>query len=251
MNTHVIRIGDYLSVHGALAVLGIFGLSCAEPAQSPADARSADHQHAVEELAEATQVVDTMRAIPSDLRHGARCVAVVPSLLRAGLFVGARHGEGVVTCRTGARWSGPVFVSLTGGSAGPQVGVESSDVILLVMTDRGMTRLFRTSFTLGADASAAAGPVGEATQAGTDVSLTAEILSYARSRGLFAGAELSGTALEHDRSALAAVYGPTADAHAILAGAVSAPREASGFLQQIALAFPGAPVVTSGAQSTR
>jgi lipid-binding SYLF domain-containing protein len=214
--------------------------ACSGPARSPADAPGPDHQRALDELQDATVVVDAMRDIPHTLRVRARCVAVIPSLVRAGLFVGGRHGDGVVTCRTAAGWSGPAFVSLTGASAGAQVGVESSDVILLVMSDRGMTRLFRSSFALGADASVAAGPVGEGSQAGTDSSLTAEILSYARSRGLFAGAELSGTAVKQDEGAVAALYGPTADIHAILAGEVAAPKEARPFLERIAAAFPDA-----------
>jgi lipid-binding SYLF domain-containing protein len=216
------------------------GVACSGPARSPADAPRPDRQRAVDELQDATLVVDAMRDIPHALRVRARCVAVIPSLVRAGLVVGARHGDGVVTCRTGAGWSGPLFVSVNGGSAGAQVGVESSDVILLVMTDRGMTRLFQSSFSLGADASVAAGPVGEGSQAGTDASLTAEILSYARSRGLFAGAELSGTAVKQDESAVASLYGPAADSHAILAGEVAVPTEASSFLARIASAFPDA-----------
>jgi lipid-binding SYLF domain-containing protein len=221
-----------------MAVLAMAVAACSAPARSPADAPSADHQRAVDELQDATMVVDAMRDIPHTLRVRSRCVVVIPSLVRAGLFVGGRHGDGVVTCRTTAGWSGPAFVSLTGASAGAQVGVESSDVVLLVMSDRGMIRLFRSSFALGADASVAAGPVGEGSQAGTDASLTAEILSYARSRGLFAGAELSGTAVKQDESAVAALYGPAADIHAILAGEVAAPKEASPFLERIAAAFP-------------
>jgi lipid-binding SYLF domain-containing protein len=221
-----------------MAVLAMAGVACSGPAHSAADAPRPDRQRAVDELQDATLVVDAMRDIPHALRVRARCVAVIPSLVRAGLVVGARHGDGVVTCRTGAGWSGPLFVSVNGGSAGAQVGVESSDVILLVMSDRGMTRLFQSSFSLGADASVAAGPVGEGSQAGTDASLTAEILSYARSRGLFAGAELSGTAVKQDESAVASLYGPTADSHAILAGEVPAPPEASSFLARIASAFP-------------
>jgi len=231
----------------ALASLAILAVGCSAPARSPADARNADRQRAVEELADATQVVGAMRDVPISLRHRARCVAVVPSLLRAGLFVGARHGDGVVTCRSGAAWTGPVFVSLTGGSAGWQIGVESSDLVLLVMTERGMTQLFRTSFALGADASAAAGPAGGAAQAATDASLTAEIYSYARTRGLFAGAELSGTVVQQNVDALAAMYGPPADARAILAGKVAAPAEAAPFLAQIALAFPEAPAAALAA----
>jgi lipid-binding SYLF domain-containing protein len=219
--------------------LALLMAGCSQPAaRSAADTRAADHDRAVEELADATQVLDEMNQIPARHRERARCVVVVPSLVRAGLIVGARHGDGVASCRSKGGWSGPVFVTITGGSAGFQVGVESSDLVMLVMSDRGMTKLFRTSFALGADASAAAGPVGQAAQAGTDASITAEILTYARSRGLFAGAELSGAVVKQDRDALEAVYGATADVHEILAGSVAAPSEAGSFLARLGAAFP-------------
>jgi lipid-binding SYLF domain-containing protein len=214
---------------------------CSEPARSPAQTRDAERRRAVEELTDAADVVDAMVEIPLGLRERARCVVVVPSLVRGGLIIGARHGHGVVTCRTASGWGGPVFVAVTGGSAGLQVGVESSDVVLLVMSDRGMSQLFRTSFALGADVSAAAGPGGEAAQAGTDASLTAEILSYARSRGLFAGAELSGAVLARDNEALAAIYRPEVSTQAVLAGETPAPREADRFLARLSAAFPSAP----------
>jgi lipid-binding SYLF domain-containing protein len=216
---------------------------CSQPApKSAAQAREADHDRAVEELADATQVLDEMNQIPASRRERAKCVVVIPSLVRAGFVVGARHGDGVASCRSKTGWSAPVFVTVTGGSAGLQVGVESSDLVMLVMSDRGMTKLFRTSFALGADASAAAGPVGQAAQAGTDASITAEILTYARSRGLFAGAELSGAVVNQDRGESRAVYGPGADVHGILAGDVIAPREAASFLARLGEAFPDAGV---------
>jgi lipid-binding SYLF domain-containing protein len=222
---------------GCIVALLVTG--CSQPApKSAVEARDADHDRAVEELADATQVLDEMNQIPSRHRERARCVVVVPSLVRAGFVVGARHGDGVASCRAKNGWSGPVFVSITGGSAGLQVGFESSDLVMLVMSDRGMTKLFRTSFALGADASAAAGPVGQAAQAGTDASITAEILTYARSRGLFAGAELSGAVVKQDGDAIKAVYGTAADVHDILAGDVAAPKEAGSFLARLGAAFP-------------
>jgi len=220
-------------------------LGCSQPARSAADVHQVDHDRAVEELADATQVLEEMNQIPPRHRERAKCVVIVPSLVRAGFVVGARHGNGVASCRAKNGWSAPVFVSITGGSAGLQVGVESSDVVMLVMSDRGMTNLFRTSFALGADASAAAGPVGEAAQAGTDASMSAEILTYARSRGLFAGAELSGAVVKQDREALAALYGAPGDVHGILAGNVAAPKEAGSFVARLAAAFPETGVATS------
>lgn len=223
---------------GLCAVASLVAGCSQTPAKSAVETRDANHDRAVEELADATQVLDEMNQIPARHRERARCVVVVPSLVRAGLVVGARHGDGVASCRSKGGWSAPVFVTISGGSAGLQIGVESSDLVMLVMSDRGMTKLFRTSFALGADASAAAGPVGQAAQAGTDASITAEILTYARSRGLFAGAELSGAVVEQDTDALQVLYGANADVHDILAGDVAPPREAGSFLARLGAAFP-------------
>jgi lipid-binding SYLF domain-containing protein len=219
----------------------LVGCAPARSATDPRDARE-KRERAAQELTDATVVLDEMREIPAGVRERARCVAVGPSLVRAGFVVGARHGDGVVTCRTGGAWSAPVFITVTGGSAGPQIGVESSDVVMLVMSERGMSQLFRSSFALGADASASAGPAGGAAQAGTDASMTAEILSYARSRGLFAGAELSGSVVKQDGDALVAMYGTSADVPGILGGGVTPPPEAATFLDHVRGAFPPVPV---------
>jgi lipid-binding SYLF domain-containing protein len=128
-------------------------------------------------------------------------------------------------------------VTVSGGSAGLQVGVESSDVIMLVMGEPGMNKLLRPSLAIGADISAAAGPLGKAAEAGTDPTITTEILSYARTRGLFAGAEVSGSSLDQDSTANASMYGAT-DAHTILTSGVRAPKEAASFLNNITSAFP-------------
>jgi lipid-binding SYLF domain-containing protein len=224
----------------AVVALAAIATACSQPARSPAEARDASHARIAEELADASQVVAEMNQIPAGRRQRARCVVVVPSMVRAGFVLGGRHGSGVASCRTETGWSGPVFVTISGGSAGLQIGVESSDLVMLVQSDRGMEKLFRSSFALGADASAAAGPVGEAAQAGTDASMTAEVLTYARSRGLFAGAELSGAVVEQDRDALVAAYGAAHEVHAILAGQLPPPAEAGALLQRLATAFPAA-----------
>ncbi len=226
-------------------MLMVCAMGCSQPSKSPADARDASRDRAAEELADAAQVVREMNQIGSAHRERARCVAVLPSLVRAGFIVGGRHGDGVVSCRTSSGWSAPAFITITGGSAGFQIGVESSDLVMLVMTDRAMAQLFRSNFAVGADASAAAGPVGEAAQAGTDASMKAEILSYARSRGLFAGAELSGAVVKQDTDALVAAYGASADVHAILAGDVSAPKEANAFLASLGAEFGSGPVASA------
>lgn len=206
-------------------------------------------ERASQELADATAVVEEMRQIPADVRSRAGCVLVVPSLIRAGLFVGARHGEGVVTCRVGPAWSAPLFLTITGASAGMQIGIEASDVVMLIMSPRGMARLLRSSFVLGGDASASAGPVGNAVQAGTDGNMTSEILSYARSRGFFAGAELSGSVVQQDREALPAMYGPDADVPGILGGNIAVPKEAVTFLSRVQAAFPLASPEATGDRS--
>jgi lipid-binding SYLF domain-containing protein len=234
-------------MRSAIAVVAAMmcAAGCSQPTKSAAEVRASDHGRAAEELADAVQVVQEMNQIAAKHRERARCVAVVPSLVRAGFIVGGRHGDGVVSCRTSSGWSAPAFITVTGGSAGLQIGVESSDVVMLVMTDRAMAQLFRSNFAVGADASASAGPVGEAAQAGTDASMHAEILSYARSRGLFAGAELSGAVVKQDMDALVAIYAATPDVHAILAGDVPVPSEAKAFVAALGAEFGAAPVVSA------
>lgn len=227
-------------------VLGplVLVLGCSQPPKSAAEVHEADRGRVVEELADATEVLSEMNSVPLEQRQRARCVVVVPSLVRAAFILGGRHGEGVASCRVANAWSGPDFVTITGGSAGPQIGVESSDFVMLVMSERGITQLFRSSFALGADVSASAGPVGGAAQAGTDATITAEILTYARSRGLFAGAELSGAVVKQDGDALAAVY-TTPDVHAILVGDAVPPKEGATFVARLESAFPTSkPVAT-------
>jgi lipid-binding SYLF domain-containing protein len=218
---------------------------CSSSPKSPGGASGADRERATSELADATQVIADMKQIPARQRARARCVVVIPGLVRAGLLLGGRHGAGVATCRNGGVWSAPLFLSVSGGSAGVQIGVESSDVVMLVMSERGVKKLFDASFAIGADISAAAGPVGEANQAGTDPSVTAEILSYARSRGLFAGVELSGSVVKQDSGANVALYGAAADTSAILTGAFSPPKEATSFLVKVHEAFPDRDAVAS------
>src|SRR5580704_7476363 len=177
----------------ALIVLAASG--CGRAPSSPAEERDSDRERVLERLDESKTVLRTMaksQDIPQAKRDKARCVVVIPSLISGGLLIGVKRGSGVVACRTQTGWSPPAFVTIAGASAGLQAGVESGDVVMLVMSERAVAQLFRSSFELGANASAAAGPVGADRQAGTDEKLTAEILSYARSRGLFAGVQLNG-----------------------------------------------------------
>lgn len=225
----------------AAVSLSSSGSACSRAPRTAADNTETDRASAIEELNDARAVLREISSdgeIPLTQRERAQCVVVVPSLVSGGLILGARHGHGVVTCRTSGRWSGPAFVALSGGSAGLQVGLESADLVMLVMSERGMAQLFRSSFQFGADVSVAAGPTGQSVQAGTDVKMRAEIFSYARTRGLFAGVEVSGAVMRQDQAANAALFGTGVDVHAILTAAVPPPAEAAAFLEQVESTFP-------------
>jgi lipid-binding SYLF domain-containing protein len=233
--------------HRSLFVRALFVCllgACAGCERSPRTAGSettdTDREHAIELLGNAAAVVRELPEtdIPVTRREKTRCVVVIPSMVSGGLLIGARHGRGVASCRTKGQWSGPVFVTVNGGSAGFQAGLQSSDLVMLVMSERGVAQLFRESFELGADVSAAAGPVGKGAQASTDTQMNAEILTYSRSRGLFAGAQVSGAVMQRDRAADSALYGSVTDVHPILAGEVPTPKEAAAFVEQLTAAFP-------------
>jgi lipid-binding SYLF domain-containing protein len=177
-------------------------------------------ENAVRVLKEIMMAPD--KSIPKDLLENAHAIAVIPDVIKAGLVVGGRHGKGLVSLKSAdGTWSNPAFLSLTGGSVGFQAGVSSTDVILVFRTRRGVDSIVHGKFTLGADASAAAGPVGRSAQASTDAQLKAEIYSYSRARGLFAGAALDGTALRIDNDANQAVYGSGVTARRIFDGGVA------------------------------
>jgi lipid-binding SYLF domain-containing protein len=162
------------------------------------------------------------KSIPKDLLQNAHAIAVIPDVIKAGFVVGGRHGDGLISVKTrDGTWSNPSFVSLTGGSVGFQAGVSSTDVVLVFRTQRGVDSIVHGKFTLGADASAAAGPVGRSATASTDAQLKAEIYSYSRSRGLFAGAALDGSALTMDNDANQAVYGEGVTPRRIFEGGVT------------------------------
>jgi lipid-binding SYLF domain-containing protein len=176
--------------------------------------------NAVRVLGEIMQAPD--KAIPSDLLREAKAIAVIPDMIKAGFIFGGRRGEGLISVKTrDGTWSNPSFITMTGGSVGFQAGVSSTDVILVFRTQRGVDSIVNGKFTLGADASAAAGPVGRTASAATDGQLKAEIYSYSRTRGLFAGVALDGSALRIDYDANAAVYGPGITPRRIFEGGVS------------------------------
>lgn len=171
--------------------------------------------------------------IPEEVLEHAKCVAVVPHLLKGGFVFGGENGRGVATCRTADGWSGPVFFAITGGSWGLQIGIEGVDLVMIIQNDRGMRQLLSSKFELGADASAAAGPVGRHASADTDWKMDAEILTYSRARGAFAGLTLSGASIRRDDDSTEAIYGHDVSNARILRGEVAAPASAQSFLDAV------------------
>lgn len=176
------------------------------------------------------------KAIPSDLFHKAYCVVVIPNMKKAGFMFSGKYGKGYATCRNpeGTGWTAPAAMRVEGGGFGLQIGGESADIVMLVMSDKGMQGLLASKFTLGAEASAAAGPVGRDATAQTDATMHADILSWSRSRGVFGGLSLQGGTLRADDDANKALYGQKESNKDILSGKVKAPSEASGFLDDVA-----------------
>lgn len=186
-------------------------------AEDPPLARATNAVRVLNDIMEAPD-----KAIPQDLLRDAKAIAVIPDLLKVGFVFGGRRGEGLISVKSpNGTWSNPSFITMTGGSVGFQAGVSSTDVVLIFRTQRGVDSIVRGKFTLGADASAAAGPVGRTATAATDGQLKAEIYSYSRSRGLFAGVALDGSALRIDYDANAAVYGAGITPRRIFEGGVS------------------------------
>jgi lipid-binding SYLF domain-containing protein len=172
--------------------------------------------------------------IPEEILGSAECVAVVPSLLNGGFVFGGRYGKGVASCRTAKGWSAPAFFTIGGGSFGLQIGGQATDVVMLIMNKGGMDNLLSSQFKLGGDASAAAGPVGRHASADTDWKMRAEVLTYSRSRGLFAGLELSGAVIKQDKSGTRQFYGRMVPFKTSLKGDIEPPKDAYPFLSTLA-----------------
>lgn len=219
-----------------VALLIVFALAFA-PVRAAASEIDSRLERAGEVFTELVSTPD--RSVPNELLISARCIAVIPAVVKVAWFLGGRFGRGAITCRgEGGEWSPPVLLTLGGGSIGFQLGASSTDVVLFFMKERGARSLLRSKFKLGADAAVAAGPVGRSAEASTDLALNAEIYSYARSRGFFAGISLDGAWLAADGEGMASYYGVRTDAAAVLftPGAVTAPRSAWELLK----ALPGA-----------
>ena len=179
------------------------------------------------------EVMDTPdKSIPQDLLTKAQCIVIVPGLKKGAFIVGAKYGKGFVSCRKkdGVGWSAPGAIRVEGGSFGFQIGGQETDVFMLIMNQRGMDRLFATKFTLGGDASVAAGPVGRSTQAETDAAMTAEILTWSRARGLFAGISLSGATLREDEDWNRDLYGHKVTNKEVILGGMATPAPADGLI---------------------
>jgi len=210
-------------------VLGLCNLSWAQ---------GEGHRDSVERLSKAAIVLEEImntpdKGIPQEVFEKAKCIAVVPNMVKAAFVFGGKHGRGVATCRTATGWSAPAFISVGGGSWGLQIGAQSIDLVMTVMNDQGMQHMLSSKFKLGADASAAAGPVGRDAAADTDWKLRAEVLTYSRARGVFAGIDLNGSAVTQDKDETRLLYGRFEPFSDILSGKVQPKESAEPFLAAV------------------
>ncbi len=179
--------------------------------------------------------------IPDNVLGSAQCVAVVPSYLKGAFVLGASYGKGLASCRTQNGWSAPAFIRLEGGSLGFQIGGQAVDLIMLIMNERGMRALLSSKFKVGADASVAAGPVGRHADASTDWKMRAEVLTYSRARGVFAGISLNGAVIKQDRDDTRAFYGRMVPYRSLLTGLTPVPADARPFLDRLTQYAPISP----------
>jgi SH3 domain-containing YSC84-like protein 1 len=189
-------------------------------------------QMATDVLSQMTSAPD--KGIPEEVLDSAKCIAVVPHLVKGGFILGGKHGRGVATCRTANGWSAPAFISVGGGSAGLQIGMEGVDLIMLIMNENGMQQLLSSKFQISGEGSAAAGPVGRHASAGTDWKLDTEMLTYSRSKGAFAGLTLEGAVVQQDSDSTMSVYGKDVSFRSVLQGKVPTPDIAKEFMKAVA-----------------
>ncbi len=211
-----------------LAMLGLGTLGWAGTAKEDATNRLENATSVVQEIMSAPD-----NGIPEEVLEHARCVAVVPHMVKGGFVFGGKHGKGVATCRTADGWSAPAFITISGGSWGLQIGLEGVDLIMIIQNEKGMQKLLDSNFKIGADASAAAGPVGRHASAGTDWKMDTEILTYSRAKGAFAGLTLEGASVRQDSDSRKAIYGRKVTTRALLLGKVPAPAVTHPFLAEI------------------
>jgi lipid-binding SYLF domain-containing protein len=173
------------------------------------------------------------KGIPEEVLEHAKCIAVVPHMVKGGFVFGGKGGKGVATCRTANDWSAPAFITISGGNWGLQIGVEAVDLVMIIQNEKGMQKLLESNFHVGADASAAGGPVGRHAEAGTDWKMDTEILTYSRAKGVFAGLTLEGASVRQDNDSRHAIYGPNVTTRALLLGKVTAPAVTQPFLAEV------------------
>ena len=215
----------------AIALAAILSLTSIGWAATDREATNDRLDHAGSVLHEIMAAPD--KGIPEEVLEHAKCIAVVPHMIKGGFVFGAENGRGVATCRSENGWSAPMFFAITGGSWGLQIGIEGVDLVMIIQNERGMRQLLSSKFSLGADASAAAGPVGRHASANTDWKLDAEILTYSRAKGAFAGLTLNGASIRHDEDSTKAIYGRNVSNRRILRGEVNMPAGARSFLDAV------------------
>ena len=210
--------------------LGSFALGADEQAK---ESKASDRvQAAADVLNEIQSAPDS--GIPEEILGRSQCVAVVPSMLKGGFIVGGKYGRGLASCRTAKGWSSPAFFTVKGGSFGFQIGGQAVDLVMLIMNNDGMQHLLSSQFALGADASVAAGPVGRHAEGNTDWKMRAQVLTYSRARGVFAGVSLNGAVVKQDKDSTREFYGHMVTSRAALTGEVEAPAPANPFLSTLA-----------------
>jgi SH3 domain-containing YSC84-like protein 1 len=211
---------------GVTLILGSVAWSADDKGQSDIDKRIDASATVLNEI-----MATPDKAIPDKVMSDAKCVAVIPSMVKVALVFGGNHGKGIATCRTeNGSWSAPAPITITGGSWGLQLGGQAIDLVMVVTNDQGMQHLLSSKFKLGADASAAAGPVGRDAAADTDWKMRAEVLTYSRARGVFAGIDLNGSAVTQDKDETRILYGSFVPFSDILTGKVQPPASSEAFL---------------------
>src|SRR5580700_9332701 len=196
------------------------------------ESKAADRVQAAAEVLDEIQGAPD-KGIPQEVLGSAECVAVVPSMLKGGFIVGAKYGRGLASCRTAKGWSAPAFFLVTGGSFGLQIGGQAVDLVMLIMNKDGMQHLLSSQFALGADASVAAGPVGRHAEGNTDWKMRAQVLTYSRARGVFAGITLNGAVVKQDKDSTREFYGHMVTSKAALTGLIDPPVAANSFLSTL------------------
>ncbi|MFZ0761405.1 MAG: lipid-binding SYLF domain-containing protein [Candidatus Sulfotelmatobacter sp.] len=219
-----------------LLLLSVVVCLCGFSARADAQEKDSKVQDRVQAAADVLDEIQSApdKGIPQEVLGSAECVAVVPSMLKGGFIFGGRYGRGLASCRTPKGWSAPAFFSVTGGSFGFQIGGQAVDLVMLIMNKNGMKHLLSSQFSLGADASVAAGPVGRHAEGDTDWKMRSEVLTYSRARGVFAGVSLAGAVVKQDKDSTREFYGHMVPFRTSLTGEIEPPAAADPFLRTLA-----------------